>query len=172
MNRPQSDEYSEQHAEYVSLVPEEDILAAIADQSTDTQKLLATVDEAKAAYRYAAGKWSIKEVLGHIVDAERIISYRLLAIARGEVSPLPGFDENAYVENADFDSWKLGDLAEHYAVVRRSNIVLLRNLPDAAWDRRGTANGFSVTTRGLAWSLVGHERHHVKVLRDRYLLGS
>lgn len=172
MNRPQSDEYSEPHAEYVSLVPEEDILAAIAEQSTDTQKLLATVDEAKAAYRYAEGKWSIKEVLGHIVDAERIISYRLLAIARGEVSPLPGFDENAYVENADFDSWKLGDLAEHYAVVRRSNIVLLRNLPDAAWDRRGTANGFSVTTRGLAWSLVGHERHHVKVLRDRYLLGS
>ena len=172
MNRPQSDEYSEQHAEYVSLVPEEDILAAIAEQSTDTQKLLDTVDEAKAAYRYAAGKWSIKEVLGHIVDAERIISYRLLAIARGEVSPLPGFDENAYVENAGFDSWRLGDLAEHYAVVRRSNIVLLRNLPDAAWDRRGTANGFSVTTRGLAWSLVGHERHHVKVLRERYLLGS
>ena len=106
--------------------------------------------------------------LGHIVDAERIIAYRALAIARGDTQPLPGFDENSYVQNASFDHWKLGDLAEEYALVRRSNIVFFQNLPAEAWDRRGTANGHPVSVRGLAYVIVGHERHHLKVLRDKY----
>ena len=107
-------------------------------------------------------------MLGHIVDAERIIAYRALAVARGDTQPLPGFDENSYVENASFDSWKLGDLAEEYALVRRSNIVFFQNLPAEAWDRCGTANGHPVSVRGLAYVIVGHERHHLKVLREKY----
>ena len=168
--RPDATEYAQPYAGYVANVPEEDILSTIEEQSAVTQKLLASLDESKALYRYAESKWSVKEVLGHFTDTERIFAYRALAIARGETQPLPGFDENDYVRNADFDSWKLGDLSEHYALVRRSTIVLFRNLPDAAWERRGSASGYPITVRAITWIIVGHERHHVKVLRERYLV--
>ncbi|MDP9193560.1 MAG: DinB family protein [Acidobacteriota bacterium] len=168
--RPDATEYAQFYAGYVANVPENDILAAIEQQSTETQKLLASLDETKAAYRYAEEKWSVKEVLGHIIDAERVFAYRALAIARGETQPLPGFEEKDYVRTASFDSWKLGDLAEHYALVRRSNIVLFQNIPDAAWDNRGIASDNPITVRAIAWIIVGHERHHVKVLRERYLV--
>ena len=168
--RPATTEYAQPYAGYVSLVPEDDILSAIEEQSAATQKLLASLDETKAAYRYAESKWSVKEVLGHVIDAERIFAYRALAIARGETQPLPGFDEQEYVRNAGFDAWKLGDLSEHYALVRRATIVLFRNFPEEAWDRRGIASDYPITVRAIAWIIVGHERHHVQVLRERYLV--
>ena len=168
MSRPTEGEYAPGHAGYVALVEEEDILAAMAEQSSATQKFLAGLDEAKAAHRYAVGKWSVKEVIGHIADAERIIAYRALAVARGEEQPLPGFDENSYMENAGFEAWKLGDLAEQYALVRRANIVFYQNLPPEAWKRRGVANGATISVRGQAYVIVGHERHHLQVLRERY----
>jgi hypothetical protein len=168
MKRPSASEYAPAHAAYVTLVPEEDILSAMEQQSSAMQRVLSSLDEAKAAYRYGDGKWSIKEVIGHIADAERIIGYRALAVARGEEQPLPGFDENSYVANASFDDWKLGDLAEQYALVRRANIVFFKNLRAEAWDRRGTANAAPVSVRGLAYVIVGHERHHLQVLRERY----
>ncbi|MGZ5442534.1 MAG: DinB family protein [Thermoanaerobaculia bacterium] len=168
MTRPAASEYSPYHAGYVALVPEEDILSAMEQQSSETQKVLASLDETRGAHRYAAGKWSVKEVIGHIVDAERIFGFRALALARGEAQPLPGFDENAYVEHASFEDWKLGDLAELYAVVRRANIVFYKNLRAGAWDRRGMASNAPVSVRGLAYVIVGHERHHLKVLRERY----
>jgi len=170
MNRPAPTDYAPPHASYVDLVAEEDILGAMQQQSSETQKLLASLDETRAAYRYAAEKWSIKEVIGHIVDAERIMGYRALCVARGDSQPLPGFDEGAYVANAGFDAWKLGDLAEEYALVRRSNIVFFKNLAPEAWDRRGTANNFPVSVRGVAYVIVGHERHHLNVLREKYAL--
>lgn len=167
--RPAPTDFASAHAGYLSLVEDtDDIVSVIEAQSSETQKLLATLDETRAGYRYATGKWSIREVIGHIADAERILGYRALAIARGETQPLPGFDEQAYVRNAAFDEWKLGDLAEQYALVRRSHIVLFRNLPQEAWERRGIANGNEVTVNALAWIIAGHERHHVKVLRERY----
>lgn len=169
--RPDATEYAQSYAGYVALVPEDDILGAIEEQSSSTQKLLASLDESKAMYRYAESKWSVKEVIGHFIDAERIFAYRALAFARGETQPLPGFEEEDYVRHANFDSWKLGDLSEHYALVRRATIVLFRNFPDEAWQRRGTASGNPITVRALAWAIVGHERHHVKVLRERYLVG-
>lgn len=169
-NRPAATEYAQSYAGYVALVPEDEILGTIEQQSAVTQRLLASLDESKAAYRYAESKWSVKELLGHVIDSERIFAYRALAIARGETQPLPGFDENDYVRHADFDSWRLGDLSEHYALVRRATIVLFRNFPEKAWERRGTASGYSITVRALAWIIVGHERHHVKVLRERYLV--
>jgi uncharacterized damage-inducible protein DinB len=151
-------------------VTEDDVLSAIEQQSSATQKLLSSLDESRAAFRYETGKWSVKEVVGHMVDAERIMGWRALAIARGETQPLPGFEEDDYVRNAKFDDWRLGDLAEAYALGRRANIVFFRNLPEEAWDRRGTANGSPVTVRALAWIIVGHERHHLNVLRERYRL--
>lgn len=166
--RPDSTEYGSWYAGYVSLVPEEDVLSAIETQSSETQKLLSSLDEAKAGHRYAEGKWSVKEVIGHVTDAERVFGYRALCISRGEQQPLPGFDEKEYMANATFDAWKVGDLAEMYALGRRANIVMFRNLPDEAWTRRGIASDNPVSVRALAYIIVGHERHHLKVLRERY----
>lgn len=168
MTRPTSAEYAPAYAGYISLVDEDDVLSAMEQQSSQMQKFLASMDEAKGAHRYAEGKWSVKEVIGHIGDAERIMGYRALAIARGEEQSLPGFDENDYVANASFDDWKVGDLAEHYALIRRTNIVFFKNLRRDAWKRRGTANGVTITVNALAYIIVGHERHHLGVLRERY----
>ena len=166
--RPEPTDYAEFYANYVSLVPEDDVLSAIETQSSEAQKLMASVDEARGAYRYAEGKWSVKEVFGHITDAERVFGYRALCIARGDRSSLPGFDEQEYMRHANFDDWKIGDLGELYALTRRSNIVFFRNLPEEAWTRRGIANNSPVTVLALAYIIAGHERHHLKVLRDRY----
>jgi hypothetical protein len=169
MTRPTASDYAPPHASYVALVAdEEEILTAMERQSSETQKLLSSLDEARGSYRYAPEKWSVKEVLGHVADSERILGYRALAVARGEAHPLPGYDENEYVRNASFESWKLGDLAEVYALARRANIVFFKNLQAEAWERRGTANGYPVSVRGLAYVIVGHERHHLKVLREKY----
>lgn len=166
--RPDSTEYAPFYAGYIDLVPEDDVLAAIQTQSSETQKVLSSIDEARASYRYAEGKWSVKEMFGHITDGERVFGYRALCISRGEEQALPGFDEKEYTANANFDSWKIGDLAEQYALVRRANIVMFRNLPPDAWTRRGTASNNPVTVRALAYMMVGHERHHLRVLHERY----
>jgi hypothetical protein len=168
--RPAPNDYSPPYAAYIALVTEDDVLSAIEQQSSLTQKLLSGLDETRAAFRYEEGKWSVKEVIGHMVDAERIMGWRALAIARGDTQPLPGFEEEDYVRNAGFDAWRLGDLAEAYALGRRANIVFFRNLPEEAWDRRGTANDSPITVRALAWIIVGHERHHLNTLRERYRL--
>jgi hypothetical protein len=168
--RPTASDYAPAHASYVELVPEDDVLSAIETQSSETQRLLSSLDEMRAAFRYADSKWSVKEVFGHLIDAERILGYRALAIARGDTQPLPGFDESAYNANAGFDNWKLGDLSEMYALVRRATIVFFRNLSDDAWTRRGIANTAPVSVHGLAYVIVGHERHHLNVLRERYHL--
>jgi len=166
--RPEPTDYASFYANYVSLVPEEDVVSVIETQSSETQKLMASLDDARAAHRYAEGKWSVKEVFGHITDAERVFGYRALCIARGDQTSLPGYDENEYMENANYDAWKLGDLAELYALTRRANIVFFRNLREQDWNRRGTANGSPVTVCALAFIIAGHERHHLKVLRERY----
>lgn len=168
--KPAPSDYASFYADYVARVPEDDVLSAIEQQSSETQRLISSLDEVRASHRYADGKWSIKEVIGHFTDAERVFGYRALAIARGDTAPLPGFDENEYVRNANFDNWRIGDLAEAYALARRSTIVFFRNLSEEAWERRGNANGKDVTVRALAYIVVGHERHHLQVLRERYLV--
>lgn len=168
--RPSETDYAPPFAGYVSLCPEDDILSVIEQSSSETQRLLSSLDDERAMYRYAEGKWSVKEVIGHVTDAERVFGYRALCISRGEKNSLPGFDENEYMRHAHFDDWRLGDLAESYALVRRSNIVLFRHLPPDAWDRRGVANQKEITVRALAYVLAGHERHHLKILRERYLI--
>ena len=168
--RPDASEASAEHFAYIQLVEGEDILSAIEQQSSATQKLLASLDESRALYRYEDGKWSVKEVIGHIVDSEHLLFYRALSIARGETQPLPGFGQDDYMRNANFDAWRIGDLSEAYALARRATIVFFRNLPEEAWTRRGTANGISVTVRALAWTIAGHELHHLKTLRERYRL--
>jgi hypothetical protein len=168
--RPAVTDYAPFYARYIANVVEEDVLTALEAQSSETQRLLARLDDQRASYRYESGKWSVKELLGHVTDTERVMAYRALAFSRGETAALPGFDENLYVENGGFDSWTIGDLAEQYALVRRSSILLFRNLPEGAWEKRGRASDSPVTVLALACIIVGHERHHLKVLRERYLI--
>lgn len=167
--RPDLSEHAPYFSRYIDLVPEDDILRALEEQGGQTARLLATIDESRAAFRYAPDKWSIRQLVGHIEDSERVFAYRALSIARGETQPLPGFDQNSWMVNAPFDSSTLRDRAESLASVRRSTIQLFRALDDAAWERSGLANDNLVSVRALAYTTVGHERHHINLLRHRYL---
>jgi hypothetical protein len=166
--RPQPDEYAPYFQRYIDLVPEEDILGALRSQLEVTSSRLRQVDEERSSYRYAPGKWTIKQVVGHVGDAERIFAYRALSIARGDTNPLPGFDEDSYVRGADFDSWPFADLVDSVAIVRRANILMLSHLSDEAWNRRGVASDNPSTPLGLAFAMLGHERHHLRVLQEKY----
>ncbi|HEX7150448.1 MAG TPA: DinB family protein [Thermoanaerobaculia bacterium] len=166
--RPSPDEYHPAFGTYMTLAPEDDVLEALAEQSATTQRILSALDDDKSLHRYAEGKWSVREVFGHLIDSERILGYRALAIARGEQENLPAFEEEDYVRNASFDAWPVGALAESYALVRKTTILFYRNLSEEAWLRRGTANNNPITVRALAWGILGHERHHLGVLRDKY----
>jgi len=165
---PGVDEYASFYAGYVGRVPAGDVLDALEQQIDETLALLTEFGEARGAHRYAPAKWSVKEVAGHLADTERIFVYRALCIARGESQSLPGFDENAYVANADFDSHSLASLMGELAVARRATLSFFRHLDEAALLRRGTANGAPVTPRSIAYIITGHERHHQAILRERY----
>ena len=167
--RPQPTEHAPYFSHYIDLVPEEDIIAAVEGQGRETAAMLSLVGEEKASYRYAPEKWSVKQVVGHVTDAERVFAYRLMSIARGETKLLPGFDENEYVRNADFDARPFAELVEDLAATRRATVALLRGLSGEAWLRAGTANEKRTSARALAYMIVGHERHHLGVLRERYL---
>lgn len=168
-SRPAVDEIPGPHVPYVDLVPDGDVVAHLEDGMARTRALLGTLPEARGGYRYAEGKWSIKEVLNHLVDAERVFSFRLLTFARGDAGPLPGFDEETYAPAAEADRRSLAAILEEFTAVRAATLTLLRGLPDAAWGRRGTANGRVASVRALAWVIAGHEIHHRGVLAERYL---
>lgn len=166
---PEAGEFLPYYARYVALVPAGDVLATLETQLAATVALVDRIGEARAGFRYASGKWSVRELLGHVVDTERIFTYRALCAARGEVQALPGFDENAYVAHARFDARTLGSLMGELAAVRRATLAFFRNLDDQELARRVTANGAPMTARAAAWIIAGHERHHQALLRDRYL---
>ena len=134
--------------------------------------LLHPLTEAASQYRYAEGKWSIRELLGHLVDTERIFAYRALCLARGERQPLPGFDENAYVENAGFERRTLQSLLAEYLAVREATVLLFGSFDGAALVQTGVSNGNPVSVRALLHITAGHELHHAGILRERYLPGS
>lgn len=167
--RPAAEEYPAFYGRYVSLVPEDEITATLESQLAETLELLASIPEERAGHRYAEGKWSIKELVGHVVDTERVFAYRALRIARGDRTPLAGFDQDAYVPEGRFDARPLADIAEEFAHVRRASIALLRGLPVEAWERAGVANENRVTVRAIAYIMAGHERAHLAILRERYL---
>ena len=169
LTRPAPTEHYSYYQTYVSQVPEGDLLALLALQRDSTAAVLSAIPEARAGFRYAPGKWSIKEVIGHISDAERVFAYRALRIARADVTPLPGFDENAWMPAAGFDRLTLAELAAGLRAVRESTLALFRGFPAEAWARLGTASGHPVSVRALAYILTGHERHHLRVLHERYL---
>jgi uncharacterized damage-inducible protein DinB len=165
--RPSEEEYSGEPSVYIRLVPEGDIIDILLAQEKQTSELLASLNESQSAYRYAEGKWTLKEVVGHIADSERVMTYRLLRFARGDQTPLPGYDQELFIP--PFGGWTTAQLAEDYRAVRQSTITLLRGLPTEAWSRKGTANNASITARALAYGIAGHELHHMGVIRNRYL---
>jgi uncharacterized damage-inducible protein DinB len=169
--RPDASEHLPYYSKYVDRVPDGDLLQTLRDQLDETLALVRGLDESQGGHAYAPGKWSIRGVLNHVIDAERIFAYRALRIARGDGTPLESFDENAYAETANADARTLADLAEELEHVRRGNLLFFRSLDDEALARRGTASDAEVSVRALAWIIAGHERHHVALLRERYLPG-
>jgi len=167
--RPDATEYAPFYGTYVGKVPDGDLLELLERQRRETQNLLAGLSDTQALHRYAPGKWSMKEVVGHLMDSERVFCYRALRFARADEKPLQGFDDKAWVPAGSFDARPLADLAAELEAVRRATIALFGGFDAAALARKGTANNNEVTVRALAWIVAGHERHHVAILRERYL---
>lgn len=166
--RPRPDEYADFYGTYIAAV-EGPLLETLECDSRHWQTLLASVPFAREGYRYAPGKWSIREVVGHVIDAERMFSVRAMAFARGDRSHFPSFDENAYAAASGADHRPLADLSEELSAVRRCTLLLLKSFEEETWDRRGTASGYEFTVRSLAWIMAGHSRHHRGVVAERYL---
>lgn len=167
--RPQAGEHIEYYGKYIQLVPDGDVISLLREQLMDTVALLRGVSAERADYAYAPGKWTIKEVVGHMADTERIMAYRALRFARNDTTDLAGFDENTYVANGNFGRRSLGELLEEFQVVRASTIHFAKHLDADTLMRRGNANGHPVTVRALIYIIAGHERHHAALLRERYL---
>src|SRR5579864_2676202 len=166
--RPEPGEYAPYYDRYISLVPGSDILGTLDSQRRQSMLLLSGRDESDGDFRYASDKWSAKEVLGHVCDTERIMSYRALRIARGDRTPIEGFEQDDYVRNSPFRQRPLAELIEDYIAVRRATLTLLRNLDEAAWNRRGIANNNEVSVRAIAYTIAGHELHHRRILEEKY----
>ena len=169
MTKPEKTEYNEYYETYVSLVNETDIVAAFESQLNEMSELFDSIAEEKSAFAYAEGKWTIKELIGHLIDGERMFGYRALRISRGDETPLEGFEQDLYTENAPFNDYKFSDLAEEFELVRKSSVLFFKHLKETDWTRMGTASGNPVSVRALAYIMVGHIRHHANILRDRYL---
>lgn len=167
--RPEKSEYQPYFEVYISRVPDGDIVATLGRQLDETLVLIRSIPEDRGEFRYAEGKWTIKELIGHIIDSERVFAYRALRFGRGDTTPLEGFEQDDFVRGADFNKRTLSNFANEYEYVRRSTISLLASLEASAWDRRGTANNNEVSVRGIAFIIAGHERHHLEILRTRYL---
>lgn len=170
--RPTSGEYAPYYARYIDLVPEGSVVETLRRQIAGTSAMLKGLPVEKAGHRYAPGKWSVKEVVGHLADAERVFAYRALRFARNDATPLPGFDENAYAASASYDARLLADVLAEFVAVRAATAALFTTFDETAFGRQGIANGVPVSVRALAWIIAGHELHHRAILRDRYLTGA
>lgn len=168
IGRPEPAEYAPFYDRYISLIPGSDILGTLEAQRREMLVLLCGRDENEGNFRYAPDKWSVKEILGHVCDTERIFAYRALRIARGDRTPLAGFEQDDYVRNAGFGHRPVADLIEDYIAVRRATLSLFRNLEEEAWMRRGIANNSEITVRALAYLTAGHELHHYRILEGKY----
>jgi hypothetical protein len=167
--RPGAGEYAPYYAGYVALVPDGEILTLLRDQLAETEALLREFRAERGDHRYAPGKWSVKEIVGHVADAERVFAYRALRFARGDTTPLPGYEQDDFVRGGNFAARALPEIAGELRSVRMASITLFAGLSEEALLRRGHANGVEFSVRALAWIIAGHERHHAKIIRERYL---
>ena len=168
MKRPEAGEFAEYYGKYIAKVPGADVAAVLESEGLQMSRLLAGRSERDGNFRYAPDKWSIKELLGHVTDAERIFTYRALRIGRGDETPLASFEQDDYVKNGGFSARKLADLVEEFDTVRGASISLFRSFDEAAWGRRGVASEKQVTVRALGFITAGHQIHHRMILEENY----
>jgi hypothetical protein len=166
---PDSSEFAPYYGRYISLVENGDVVQTLEKQFGDTRSLLSGLSELQGDYRYAPDKWTAKQIVGHLIDAERIFAYRALRIARADKTPIEGFEQDDYVRSGGFERRELSDLLEEFSAVRKSTILLLRGLEPQAWVHRGVANNNEISVRAIAYIIAGHELHHRAVLTEKYL---
>lgn len=170
MNRPDRSEYDPYYQKYVDLVPEHEVIAALEKQPDELGRLVAGVPEDRGTFAYADGKWTIKEVLSHLIDGERMFAYRVFRIARGDKTPIEGFEQDGYIENSHANRRSFAELLGEFTRLREANVTFFKNLEDGDWVRTGTANEKEISVRALAWIMAGHIRHHIGILGSRYLV--
>jgi len=170
MDRPEKSEYGEYYDRYISQVADADVVAELENQPRDLKALFAGVQEERGTYAYAEGKWTLKEVLSHLIDGERIFAYRMLRISRGDETPIEGFEQDGYIENSNANNRTFAELLDEFDLQRRANMLLINNLSDEASKRLGTASGFPVSVRALVYISAGHVKHHAAILKERYAL--
>lgn len=169
LSRPLPGEYAAGYAPYIAEAGEGDVLGLLQGQAGEVEALFTGLSEAEGGFRYAPGKWSLKDLLLHVSDAERIFAYRCLRIGRGDTTPMPGFDEDAYVAAAHADARTVAGLLADFRAVRAASLTLFRSLPEAAWMNQGTTNNRAITARCIPYIALGHASHHLAVIRERYL---
>ena len=167
--RPAPGEYAEYFEGYISKVPANDITGFLTQQLESTMTLLRSIDEVQGDFRYAPDKWTVKDLLGHIIDTERVFAYRSLVFARNDSAGLPGFDQEPWAQNSNYSNLTVKDIGAEFESVRRSTLFLFRHLDAAAWNRQGIANNNKMTTRAAAFVIAGHTEHHLDILKSRYL---
>lgn len=170
MQRPDKTEYDPYYEKYVSLVEDDDIIDTLGAQPTKLNDLFTALPNEKGCFAYEKGKWSIKEVLGHMIDGERMFSYRMFRISRGDETPIEGFEQDGYIENAYSDNRSFADLLDEFSLLRRANMIFFTNLTDEGWNRVGTANDVKISVKALIYIMAGHVEHHLNILKERYLL--
>ena len=169
MNRPETDEFAPYYDTYISLIDGDDVISILDEQPGELRSIISPLPEEKGTHAYDAGKWTIKEVLSHLIDGERIFAYRILRISRGDETPIEGFEQDGYIENSNANGRNFGELLEEFDLQRRSNLLLLNNLTDEGSRRMGTASGNPISVRALTFIMAGHVRHHIGILREKYL---
>jgi uncharacterized damage-inducible protein DinB len=168
ISRPADGEFAPFYGRYIALVPGSEILAVLKQQAEETINMLDSRKESDGNLRYAPDKWTVKEILGHLVDGERVFGYRALRVARADQTPMEGFEQDDWVRHGSFAQRSLAGLIEEFRTVRASTLSLLENLPQEAWTRTGTANNNKVSVRALAYIIAGHELHHRRILQEKY----
>ena len=169
MNRPEESEFDPYYGKYISLVTG-DAIAMLESQPAQLLRALAQIPQERGTFAYAEGKWTVKEVLSHLIDGERIFAYRILRISRGDVTPIEGFEQDGYIENSNANNRSFAELLDEFDLQRRSNMLLLNNLSDEDAKRIGTASEKTISVRALAYIMAGHVTHHLRILNERYLV--
>jgi uncharacterized damage-inducible protein DinB len=169
MKRPQPNEYPSFYKSYVDNVRTDNIIKELTDQVLDIQAIISEIPEDKEDYRYAEGKWTVKEIIGHIIDTERVLGYRAMRFARKDSTPLPGYDENWFVAHANFQKQSLYSLGHEFAIVREANLALFKVWDEEALSQMGVANNLDVSVRAILFMIAGHAVHHINVIKTKYL---
>ena len=169
ISRPDASEYDARYTQYMELIPEDDLLEAMSQQLERTRQLVMEIPADNLDVRFAAGEWTAREILGHILDTDRIFGFRLLCFGRGDAASLQRADQDKYVRSAGFERYPVEELLQEFMLVRQSHILFLRHLPAEAWDRTGVVGGSSISVRALACLMLGHERHHLETIRTHYM---